>query len=152
MIVVSATDPDNDRASFSSYGNMVDIAAPGGDDLFHAVKSGYGYGTGTSSATPIVAGTVALMPRPIRSFLTASQIESILYGTAARSRHGRIRRIYLAMASSMLQAPFQAALNSVGSPADTTPPSGIHTLRQAPARAVAGLRAGSESMPATTRA
>jgi subtilisin family serine protease len=93
IVVVSAIEAWDERAWYSNYGEVVDIGAPtalltadvspggygsyGGDD---AIADGF---SGTSGATPVVAGVMALMfeanPR-----LTARQARSVLCDTAVR--------------------------------------------------------------------
>jgi serine protease len=72
VIAVAATNKSGGRASYSNYGTIVDVAAPGGD-TGAAILSTLNAGTttpgadnyvgymGTSMATPHVAGVVALM-------------------------------------------------------------------------------------------
>jgi hypothetical protein len=81
MITVSATNSSDARASWSSYGSFVTIAAPG-DGIWTTTRGG-GYGSwwGTSFASPVTAGVVALM-MAANSSLTASDVESLLYSTA----------------------------------------------------------------------
>ena len=50
---------DDSLASFSNYGNVVDMAAPG-VNIYSTYKSSYATLSGTSMATPHVAGSVAL--------------------------------------------------------------------------------------------
>jgi thermitase len=70
VIAVAATDNKDQKASFSNYGNWVDIGAPGVSILSTApdhpnriwgrgVK--YAYGSGTSMATPFVSGVAGLV-------------------------------------------------------------------------------------------
>lgn len=68
VIAVAASDANDERASFSDYG---DVAAPGVDilgafpscgiDFALGKECGYDYGNGTSASTPIVAGVAALV-------------------------------------------------------------------------------------------
>jgi len=61
VIAVTATDPDDTQASFSSIGPEVELAAPGVDITSTVRGDGYGNLSGTSQAAPHVAGTAALI-------------------------------------------------------------------------------------------
>ncbi len=80
VIGVSATDQNDQLAYFSSYGPVVDIAAPG-VDIYSSVIGGYAYYSGTSMATPHVSGLLALLMSQFPSY-TPTQLEELLYSTA----------------------------------------------------------------------
>ena len=61
VVAVSATTSSDTRASFSSYGNWVDIAAPGASILTTSRGGGYGYWNGTSFSSPVAAGLAGLI-------------------------------------------------------------------------------------------
>lgn len=93
LVVVAAVEGTDQRASYSSYGDAVDIAAPTALLTTDITPGGYGsYAdddafmdgfSGTSGATPVVAGVVALMleanPR-----ITAAEVREVLCATAVR--------------------------------------------------------------------
>jgi serine protease len=88
VIVVGATNSSGNRASFSNYGSLVNIMAPG-DTILSTFNAGfkdpgaesYGYMSGTSQATPHAAGAVALMLEQ-QPTLTVEQIKNYLSSTA----------------------------------------------------------------------
>jgi thermitase len=81
LISVSATTNSDTKASWSSYGNYVDVSAPGAS--IQSTSNGGGYATvsGTSFASPTTAGVVALI-MGANEALAASDVESILEDTA----------------------------------------------------------------------
>lgn len=73
VVAVAATDRTDQVASFSNYGSWVDIAAPG-DEIRSTIPSNtYGYKSGTSMASPMVAGVVGLM-KSLNPAMTRAQI------------------------------------------------------------------------------
>ena len=60
-IAVAATDANDAKASWSNYGDWVDVAAPGLNVYSTLKDNGYGYKSGTSMASPHVAGLAALV-------------------------------------------------------------------------------------------
>ena len=60
-IAVAATDANDAKASWSNYGEWVDVAAPGMNIYSTLKDNGYGYKSGTSMASPHVAGLAGLV-------------------------------------------------------------------------------------------
>ena len=61
VITVGAIDEFDKVAPFSTYGKQVDFVAPGTDIYSTYIEDGYAFSTGTSHASPFVAGAVALL-------------------------------------------------------------------------------------------
>ena len=78
---VGAVDSKNKIASFSGRGNAVDITAPGVNIYSTWLGTGYATASGTSMATPVVSGTVALIKSAHPGY-TVAQIEDALFKTA----------------------------------------------------------------------
>lgn len=90
-IAVAATDNNDTKASFSSYGKWVDVAAPG-ENIYSTFPNhpfylqtvydrsqNYDFGSGTSMSTPFVSGLAAL-------------VWSTDYGTSAQSVRDQIEQ------------------------------------------------------------
>lgn len=60
-IGVGASDANDAKASFSNFGDWVDVAAPGVNILSTTMDGGYGEFSGTSMACPVTAGLLGLM-------------------------------------------------------------------------------------------
>ena len=93
VISVAATNKQADRASYSNFGSLIDIAAPGGeggqDGVASTLNDGtttpandiYAYYAGTSMAAPHVAGVAALM-FAVNPSLTPDQVEQAIKDSA----------------------------------------------------------------------
>ncbi|MEU2119876.1 S8 family serine peptidase [Streptomyces sp. NPDC016459] len=92
VITVAASDREGNRASYSNYGNIIDVTAPGGETalvsangIWSTVNSGlrsvgnetYQAYQGTSMAAPHIAGLAALLKQATPT-LTPAQIESAI--------------------------------------------------------------------------
>ncbi len=58
---MGATDSTDKRASFSDFGPVLDLFAPGVDVMSSATPGGYASASGTSAAAPYAAGAAALL-------------------------------------------------------------------------------------------
>ncbi|HEY3541462.1 MAG TPA: S8 family serine peptidase [Gaiellaceae bacterium] len=102
-LAVTSSTPDGRHASYANTGSWVSVAAPG-DHVLGAVSAAapaltypreavpgvqtglYGYGSGTSFATPLVSGAAALV-WAANPGLTAQQVAQILKETASGHGH-----------------------------------------------------------------
>jgi subtilisin family serine protease len=76
---IASTTSTDARSSFSNYGNWVEVAAPGSDIYSTWLNSGYNTISGTSMATPHVAGLAGLLAS---QGLTNAQIRDRINSTA----------------------------------------------------------------------
>ncbi len=81
IISVSATTSTDTKASWSSYGNFVDVAAPGSGILTTARGGDYASVSGTSFSSPAAAAVGALL-FSLNPSLSPDQVERLLEETA----------------------------------------------------------------------
>ncbi len=120
ILSVSATDETDSVAYFSSTGPYVDLSAPGSNILTTAVGGLYFMESGTSLASPVVAGVAALMlaanpslsPTDIAQLLEITALDVGGNGYDIGYGFGRVNAF----------AAVSAAANYTP-PADTTPPT-----------------------------
>lgn len=121
MISVSATASNDTLASWSSYGNYVDVSAPGVGIYTTNSSGGYSSVSGTSFSAPTTAGVIALI-MSANSALTPVEVENILessatdLGSAGWDKQYGYGRVDAAAAVAK-------ALNSQTIVSDTQPPT-----------------------------
>lgn len=109
VIVVGASDQLDQRASFSGFGRGLDLFAPGVSILATTVDGGYGFKTGTSMATPVANGALALV-RSANPKLSAAHAEHVLmhscdpWGTSVNNEELGWGRINLQRAVEQAQS------------------------------------------------
>ncbi len=120
IIAVAAVDYTDRQADFTNYGyNTVQVGAPGVNTFSTAPDGQYGYGAGTSMATPHVTGVAALLFSHEPS-LSAAQARKRIVSTAdplpTLAGHvessGRVNA-YNALTNTTQQAPRQPAVGYV---------------------------------------
>ncbi|TCS96677.1 S8 family peptidase [Hazenella coriacea] len=93
-IAVASTDSADRMSYFSNYGSWVDVAAPGSDIYSTYLRGGYSSLSGTSMASPGVAGVAALLAAQgknnvqIRAAIEKSADK--ISGTGTYWTHGRV--------------------------------------------------------------
>lgn len=81
IIAVAATDSNDNKASWSSWGPFVDLAAPGVSIYSTSRTGGYQNVSGTSFSSPIAGGVAALL-MSINPNLSNDDVEFIMKATA----------------------------------------------------------------------
>ncbi|AAZ28353.1 S8 family serine peptidase [Colwellia psychrerythraea] len=93
IITVSATDSADNKASWSDYGNCIDVSAPGSGIWTTTKSGGYGAVNGTSFASPATAATLALI-KSANLNLSNDELENILEASADKSKNGGVFNSY----------------------------------------------------------
>jgi hypothetical protein len=139
MIPVSATDGSDLITSWSSWGSYVALSAPGLNIWSTTRGGGYAQWWGTSVASPVTAGVVALM-MATKPSLSSSQIESALFksatdlGAAGRDSYygfGRVdaaAAVQAALSTTTVAADTQVPTVSVSAPLASSTVSGLTTV------------------------
>ncbi|WKJ89431.1 S8 family serine peptidase [Methylomonas montana] len=137
MITVSATGGDDVKAGWSNYGAVVDVAAPGVSIQTTSVGGSYAAVSGTSFASPVTAGVVALI-QSANLKLTPDQVEKVLESSADKVSgvdfdpnygYGRINAaaaVQLAINTTAVDS--QAPTASITSPSGGSVVSGIASV------------------------
>ena len=119
-IIVSATDSYDKRASFSSWGSFVSLAAPGTSIWTTTSTLGYAAKSGTSFSSPVTAGVAGLL-MAARPDLSAEQIEALMFSTAVDL--GTAGRDPIFGYGRVDAAAAMAAARGYSAPTDTTAPN-----------------------------
>ncbi|GFP76124.1 chitobiase/beta-hexosaminidase C-terminal domain-containing protein [Clostridium fungisolvens] len=126
VIAVGAVDSTNTRAYFSSTGSKVEVSAPGVNITSTYLNGSYAQMSGTSMATPFVAGDLALLKQKYPSY-TNIQLRNLLdsnivdLGVSGRdSSYG----------FGLIQAPINTAAVTAPSKPVANIPGGSYTSSQ----------------------
>ena len=131
---VAATDSTDTRASWSSYGPYIDVAAPGVGILTTKAGGGYESVSGTSLSAPVTAGVYALM-MSANPKLAPSTLDQALYSTAVGLGAAGYDQYY---GWGRINAAKAVALAKTTVAADTTSPAASITTPSASSK-VSGL-------------
>ncbi len=108
VIAVNAADRGGNAAYFSDYGQYKDISAPG-FNIMSTVPGSYAVMSGTSMASPVVAGICGLV-LDVNPDLTPAQVKNIICATTKESQQGKPFDEDLAYGNIDAEAAVQAAL------------------------------------------
>jgi subtilisin len=124
VIAVAATDSNDNRASFSSTGDTVELAAPGVGILSTVPGNLYQSWSGTSMASPHVAGVASLIISACGP-LSADDVRTQLQQTADDLGNAGVDPHF---GFGLVDADEAVLCDSGGSPAEPPPPSSEGTL------------------------
>jgi len=167
VMAVAATDPNDNKASFSSYGTWVEISAPGTGiytTWFNHSDGSHVYSTldGTSFSSPLTCGAAALvwsanpgfsnMQVGNRLMTTADNIDALNPGLAGKLGAGRVNLMRALLGDHLLKVPeeFSSLLDAQNetAPGDTVaiaatmPLTGPLTIINRAIRVYGGYNAG----------
>ncbi len=125
LVAVAATNSDDKRASWSSTGPAVEISGPGVSIKSTLPGGGYGNYSGTSMASPHVAGTAALVIKAgfsdVRERMNSTAVD---LGSAGRDTRYGYGRVDAAAAASSVGTSDQLPTATITSPSDGATVSG----------------------------
>ncbi|MBK0383940.1 S8 family serine peptidase [Pedobacter sp. SD-b] len=126
VLSVGASNGSDQRASFSNFGNNIDVVAPGTSDLVYTTKrvasGSEGSFNGTSAAAPVAAGVAALLKSQNMALhrddieqlikLSAVKVGTYTYTNGYNEEMG-FGKVNAANAMAYLKAPYQLMQNTV---------------------------------------
>lgn len=129
VVAVASTTPTDARSSFSQYGTWINIAAPGSNIRSTYASSTYSSISGTSMASPHVAGLLGLM-RSVAPNATNTQLINCLYSGAdninaqnpnfiGQLGAGRINAYNSMVCAAQYAAEHDASISGIVSPSTT---------------------------------
>lgn len=134
ITAVAATDTSDSQASFSSWGDYIDVSAPGVSIVTTMRGGSYGGFGGTSAASPVVAGVYGLM-MSANPGLAPGTLDNILFesaldlGSSGWDQHYGAGRVQADMAVAKARggspADFQAPTVAISSPTGGTTITGL---------------------------
>ncbi len=129
-IAVGATDNNDNRADFSTYGNWVDVAAPGASIWSTQKGNSYANLSGTSMSSPHVAGEAALIWASgicSTNDCVRNQVEKTTDNTSGSGTYWTYGRINAYEAVQLVASPTPSPI-----PSPTTAPTIIPTATPIP--------------------
>lgn len=133
MISVSATDSNDVKTSWSTYGPFVDVSAPGAGIWTTTRGGGYSAVSGTSFSSPATAGTVTLMlaanpklnPVDVENLLKTTVVDLGTAGWDQNYGFGRVNTFAAVQAAAQsVSRDLSAPVVSIGSPGNNSTVSG----------------------------
>ncbi len=133
MISVSATDSNDVKTSWSTYGPFVDVSAPGAGIWTTTRGGGYSAVSGTSFSSPATAGTVTLMfaanpqlnPADVENLLKTTAVDLGTAGWDQNYGFGRVNTFAAVQAAAQsVSRDLSAPVVSIGSPGNNSTVSG----------------------------
>ncbi|TCV88991.1 S8 family serine peptidase [Sulfurirhabdus autotrophica] len=133
MISVSATDSNDVKTSWSTYGPFVDVSAPGAGIWTTTRGGGYSAVSGTSFSSPATAGTVTLMlaanpqlsPVDVENLLKTTAVDLGTAGWDQNYGYGRVNTFAAVQAAALsVSRDLSAPVVAIGSPGNNATVSG----------------------------
>ncbi len=137
VVAVAAVDRNGNHADFSVAGRQVLIAAPGLDIKSSDTGNGYGTGSGTSDATAITAGVVALIRAKFPTLPAAEVIHRLTATATDKGPKGRDDEYGYGIVN-----PYAALTADVPPLAASASPSATPTQASSKQAPASGSRAG----------
>jgi hypothetical protein len=133
VVTVAAIDSNGNRASFSNYGaNSVDIAAPGVSILSTYPTGTYSSLSGTSMATPLVSGVLALVKSRYPSWSAAELKNALLRSETRKSYAGLTGLMQSPGIPNLVSLLSAASLPSTPTPYPSATPTAAPTASPRP--------------------